>query len=167
MHVQNASYVAAPTLVSGDSNADGGAHFVQCMATAAATVACADGRLHPAERSELVGYARRFLSRGAARRWDVLAMFDEKMRRLQRDSRQRAQFLQELHVLAGTPRAWMALRAAELVAAADGDVGEAEIAALTSIRRSLGISSGIRERFAACTLWGFPAPGGSPRHPAI
>ena len=75
---------------------------------------------------------------------------------MQRDSHQSAELLKELYLVAGTPRTSIILHAAERIAAADGDVSAAETAALTEIRRSIGISSDNRERFAACLLWGFP-----------
>jgi tellurite resistance protein len=132
------------------------AHFVQSLATAAATVAYADGRLHPAERREFSAYAQHYLTPAAVRRWKVLALFDDRIHRLQRGPHQSAEFLQELYVVAGTPSTSVILHAAERIAAADGDVSAAETAALTEIRHSLGISSDNRERFAACLLWGFP-----------
>jgi tellurite resistance protein len=131
-------------------------HFVQSLATAAATVAYADGTLHPAERREFGAYARQYLTPTAIRRWNLLALFDDRIHRLQCGPRQSAEFLQELYLVAGTPRTSIILNAAERIAAADGDVSAAETAALTEIRRSLGISSDNRERFAACLLWGFP-----------
>jgi tellurite resistance protein len=132
------------------------AHFVQSLATAAATVAYADGTLHPAERREFGAYAKQYLTATAVRQWNLLALFDERIRRLQRGSHQSAELLKELYLVAGTPRTSIILHAAERIAAADGDVSAAETAALTEIRRSLGISSDNRERFAACLLWGFP-----------
>jgi tellurite resistance protein len=131
------------------------AHFVQSLATAAATVAYADGGLHPAERREFGAYARQYLTPAAVRQWNLLALFDDRIRRLQRGSHQSAELLKELYLVAGTPRTSIILHAAERIAAADGDVSAAETAALTEIRRSLGISSDNRERFAACLLWGF------------
>jgi tellurite resistance protein len=128
------------------------AHFVQSLATAAATVAYADGRLHPAERREFGAYARQYLTTAAVRQWNLLALFDDRIR----GSHQSAELLKELYLVAGTPRTSIILHAAERIAAADGDVSAAETAALTEIRRSLGISSDNRERFAACLLWGFP-----------
>jgi tellurite resistance protein len=132
------------------------AHFVQSLAAAAAAVAYADGRLHPAERREFDAYTQQHLIPTAVRQWNLLALFDDRIRRLRRDPHQGAEFSQELYLVAGTPRASIILRAAERIAAADGDVSAAETAALTEIRHSLGISSDNRERFAACLLWGFP-----------
>jgi tellurite resistance protein len=133
------------------------AHFVQSLASAAASVAYADGRLHPAERRELGACARRCLSRGTMRRWNVLALFDDRMGRLQRDPCRHHELLHDLTLLAGTPRASLVLRTAERIAAADGGIDEAEMATLCAIRACLGIESGGRPRFAACLLWGFPS----------
>jgi tellurite resistance protein len=132
------------------------ADFVQSLATAAATVAYADGRLHPAERREFGAFARRYLTPAAVRQWNVLALFDDRIRRLQRSPHQGTEFLQELSLVAGTPRTAIILHAAERIAGADGDVSAPETAALTEIRHNLGISSDNRQRFAACLLWGFP-----------
>jgi tellurite resistance protein len=132
------------------------ADFIQSLATAAATVAYADGRLDPAERREFGVCAQRYLTPDAVRRWNVLALFDDRIRRLQRGPHQGAEFLQELCVVAGTPRTSIILHAAERIAGADGNVSAPETAALTEIRHSLGIASDNRQRFAACLLWGFP-----------
>jgi tellurite resistance protein len=131
-------------------------HFVECLATAAAMVAYADGKLHPAERREFGACVRQYLMPAVVRQRKVLALFDDKIRRLQRGPHQGAEFLQELYLVAGTPRTSIILQAAERIAAADGDVSAAEAAALTEIRHCLGVSSDNRERFAACLLWGFP-----------
>jgi tellurite resistance protein len=131
-------------------------HFVQALAVAAATVAYADGRLRPAERREFGAYARQCLTPSTVRRWDVLALFDDRIRQLRCSAHRRTELLKELCLVAGTPRASIILHAAERVAGADGDVSEAEAATLIAIRHSLGIASENRERFAACLLWGFP-----------
>jgi tellurite resistance protein len=132
------------------------ADFVQSLVAAAATVAYADGRLHPAERREFGAFAQRYLTPAAVRQWNVLALFDDRIRRLQRGPHRSAEFLQELSLVAGTPRTSIILHAAERIAGADGDVSATETAALTEIRHSLGLSSDNRQRFAACLLWGFP-----------
>jgi tellurite resistance protein len=150
------SLMAKHTPISGDHSAMALTLFVQSLAAAAATVAYADGRLHPAERREFGAYARQYLTRGAVRRWNVLALFDDRIRRLERGPHRRTEFLEELHFVAGTPRAPIILRAAERIAAADGDVSAAETETLTAIRYNLGIASDNRERFSACFLWGFP-----------
>jgi tellurite resistance protein len=85
-----------------------------------------------------------------------MTLFDDRIRRLQRGPQQGAELLQDLCIVAGTPRTSIILQAAERVAASDGDVSAAETAALTEIRHRLGVSSVNRERFAACLLWGFP-----------
>jgi tellurite resistance protein len=132
------------------------ADFAQSLATAAAIVAYADGRLHPAERRELDACAQRYVTPPAARQRNVLALFDDRIRRLQRGPHQGTEFLQELSLVAGIPRISIILHAAERIAGADGDVSAPETAALTEIRHSLGLSSDNRQRFAACLLWGFP-----------
>jgi tellurite resistance protein len=53
----------------------------------------------------------------------------------------------------GTPWAWIILRAAEHVAAADGAVDRAELQAIETIRTLLDLPSGVPERYAACVLW--------------
>jgi tellurite resistance protein len=142
----------AAVCAASDAGTERSPHFVNSMAIAAAIIARADGRSDPIERREFIAYARRSLSRTAIRRWNVSILFDERIGELERNPNRIADLLSALDVVAGTPRAWIVLRTAERVATVDGDVDEAEITSLAAIRCSLGIPSGIRERFVACML---------------
>jgi len=164
MRSRSPSPVVAAARAASNASTERRAHFVNSMATAAAIIARADGRSDPIERREFIACARRSLSRAAVRRWNVSVLFDERVGELERNPNRTADLLSVLDVVAGTPRAWIVLRTAERVATVDGDVGEAEITSLAAIRRSLGIPSGIRERFAACMLWGSHPPAKATEH---
>ncbi len=121
--------------------------------TAAASVARADGRIHPAERRQLSSYLRRFELQGLN---SPLArgLFDKCVRELERDPASERRVL--ARVLAGfdqTPWAWIILRAAEHVAGADGAVHHAEMRAINTIRIVLNLPPGVPEHYAACVLW--------------
>jgi tellurite resistance protein len=121
--------------------------------TAAAVVARADGRVHPAERLTLSSYLKRSEIKGLK---SPLArgLFEKCLRELERDPASERSVL--AGVLAGfgeTPWAWIILRAAEHVAAADGVVHHAEARAIDMIRTALNLPPGVPERYAACALW--------------
>lgn len=121
--------------------------------TAAAAVARADGRVHAAERLTLHSYLKRSEIKGLK---SPLArgLFEKCLRELERDPASEPSVL--AGVLAGfdgTPWAWIILRAAEHVAAADGAVHDAEARAIETIRTLLNLPPGVPERYAACGLW--------------
>jgi tellurite resistance protein len=121
--------------------------------TAAAAVARADGHVHPAERRTLRLYLKRYEIAGLT---SPLArgLFEKSLRELERDPASEPSVLAS--VLAGfdgTPWAWVILRAAEHVAAADGTVHQAETRAINAIRTALNLPPGVPERYAACVLW--------------
>jgi tellurite resistance protein len=120
---------------------------------AAAVVARADGGVHPAERLRLGAYLQ---SCGLDARRSPLGrgLFDKCMRELDREPESdRSALARVLAGFDGTPWAWIILRAAEHVAAADGAVHRAEIRALETIRTILNLPPGVPERYAACGLW--------------
>jgi tellurite resistance protein len=121
--------------------------------TAAAAVARADGRVHPAERLRLDAYLRRCEIEGLK---SPLAhgLFEKCLRELERDpANERSVLAGVLAGFDGTPWAWIILRAAEHVAAADGVVHHAEAGAIDAIRTVLNLPPGVPERYAACVLW--------------
>jgi tellurite resistance protein len=121
--------------------------------TAAAVVARADGRVHPAERRTLNSYLRRSEIQGLK---SPLArgLFDKCLRELERDpASERGVLAGVLAGFGGAPWAWVILRAAEHVAAADGTVHQAEARAINAIRTALNLPPGVPERYAACVLW--------------
>jgi tellurite resistance protein len=121
--------------------------------TAAAAVARADGVVDPAERVRLSEYLQ---SAGFDRQRSPLGrgLFDKCVRELDREAGNEATALARvLGGFDGTPWAWIILRAAEHVAAADGAVHRAERRALEMIRVVLNLPPGVPERYAACGLW--------------
>ena len=126
--------------------------LLQAIATAAAVVARADGRVDPAERRRLGAYLRGCRARGLnvllARR-----LFDESVRELEREpAREQRTLVRVLAGFEGTPWAWVILRTAEHVAAADGAVRDSEARAIDAIRAALSLPSGVPERYPACVL---------------
>jgi tellurite resistance protein len=120
---------------------------------AAAVVARADGHVHPAERLGLQLYLESCQAEGLI---SPLAqgLFDKCVRELAAGSaRCRILLAGALAGFERTPWAWVILRAAEHVAAADGVVHEAEARAITQIRTALNLPSGVPERYPACLLW--------------
>ena len=121
--------------------------------TAAAVIARADGGVHLTERLALESYLRRCevedlkspLARG---------LFDKCLRELEHHSgSERYMLSRVLAGFGGTPWAWIILRAAEHVAAADGAVHRAEIQTIETIRTLLDLPPGVPERYPACVLW--------------
>ncbi len=128
-------------------------NLLWAVSIAAAAVARADGRVHPAERRQLSWYLHRSEVQGLG---SPLArgLFDKCVRELERDPASERRVL--AGVLAGfdgTPWAWVILRAAEHVAAADGAVHQAEVRAIDTIRTILNLPTGVPERHVACVLW--------------
>jgi len=138
------------------SDSDGRDHswtILWAVNTAAAVVARADGGVHPAERLRLGAYLRtcgldgRSLPLGRG-------LFDKCMRELDREPESdRSALTRGLAGFDGTPWAWIILRAAEHVAAADGAIHRAEMRTLETIRTILNLPPGVPERYAACGLW--------------
>jgi tellurite resistance protein len=121
--------------------------------TAAAVVARADGGIDPAERLRLSEYLQ---SCGFDSHMSPLGrgLFDKCVRELHREpGNERTALARVLAGFDGTPWAWIILRAAEHVAAADGAMHRAEIRALETIRTILDLPHGVPERYAACGLW--------------
>ncbi len=121
--------------------------------TAAAVVARADGRVHPAERLTLNSYLKRSEIKGLE---SPLAhgLFEKCLRELERDpASERSVIAGVLAGFDGTPWTWIILRAAEQVAAADGAVHQTEARAIDTIRTVLNLPPGVPERHAACVLW--------------
>jgi tellurite resistance protein len=121
--------------------------------TVGAMVARADSRVARVERLALAAYLRRCevealkspLARG---------LFGKCLRELERDpASEQSTLARVLAGFKGTPWAWVILRAAEHVAAADGKLHDAEIRALDAIRTVLNVPRGVPERYAACGLW--------------
>jgi tellurite resistance protein len=128
--------------------------LVDAVIAAGALTAWADGRIQPAERLEMLVYMRRS-GLPALRRRTVLDIFDRRVHALERDPVRGVSATRSLlQVFSGSPWAWIVLRAAEHVAAADAQVQEAEMAAVRSVRAALGLPAGIPERFPACVIWG-------------
>jgi tellurite resistance protein len=120
---------------------------------AAAVVGRADGRVHTVERLRLSSYLRCFEIEGLksppARR-----LFDKCVLELERNpASERRVLTDRLTGFDGAPWAWVILRAAEHVAAADGTVGDAEVRTIRADRVALRLPAGIPERYAACVLW--------------
>jgi tellurite resistance protein len=120
---------------------------------AAAVVARADGGVQPAERLCLGAYLR---TRGLDDERSPMGrgLFDKCMRERDREPESdRSVLTRVLAGFDGTPWAWIILRAAEHVAAADGAVHRAEMRVLETIRTILNLPPGVPERYAACGLW--------------
>ena len=142
--------------VCSGSDSDGRDHswtILWAVNTAAAVVARADGGVHPVERLRLGAYLRtcgldgRSLPLGRG-------LFDKCMRELDREPESdRSALTRGLAGFDGTPWAWIILRAAEHVAAADGAIHRAEMRTLETIRTILNLPPGVPERYAACGLW--------------
>lgn len=131
--------------------------LVEAVVAAGALVARADGRVHPVERLEMLVYMRRS-GLPSPRRLDVLEVFDRLVQEIEHDRPHGVRAVENrLRSIAGSPWAWIALRAAEHVAAADTRIEEVELAAICSVRETLGLPAGVPERFPACVVWGSPA----------
>jgi len=112
------------------------------IVTAAAAMACADGRAEPAERAALHAFLRRhgFLILHGR---DLLTTYDEAVSRAKRDTApDPTATVARLQPLAGTHAAVLAATAAAHVAVADGVTWPQEIALLRMIRDRLGVGAG-------------------------
>lgn len=119
---------------------------------AAAAVARADGAIHPAEPETLDAYLRR-CQVGGLRSPLARGLFDKSVRELARDAAdERGTLARVLEGFGNTPWAWIILRAAEHVAAADGAVHHAEARTIDAIRTALDLPRGVPERYAACVV---------------
>ncbi|MFL5284166.1 MAG: TerB family tellurite resistance protein [Rhodopila sp.] len=116
---------------------------------AAAIVACADGYTHPAERRSFLAYLRRCgcLTPQAS---DEGQMFEQHLHGLATTPAATCSALVDrLAHISHTPWAWVALRAAEQVAGADGVVHDSEREAISTIRAALELPAGVPERYPA------------------
>ncbi len=118
--------------------------------TAAAAVARADGQADSAERRQLGSY---LADCGTECLTSPLAqgLFDKCLRELGSDPASTRRVLAgALAGFEGTPWAWIILRAAEHVAAADGSIHRAEARQIDAIRTLLDLPPGVPERYVAC-----------------
>jgi tellurite resistance protein len=118
--------------------------FIDAVIAAGALAAWSDGRVHPVERLEMLVYMRRS-GLSLLRRRDVLEIFDQRVRELERDPGSATQAAFDLiGRFSGSGLAWTVLRAAEHVAAADARMHDSEVTAIRSIGAALGIPSDDR-----------------------
>jgi tellurite resistance protein len=114
----------------------------EAIVTAAAAMACADGRAEPAERAALHAFLRRHgfpILHGR----DLLRTYDEAVSRTPRDTApDLSATVAKLRPLAGSHAGVLAATAAAHVAVADGVTWPQEIALLRVIRDRLGVSAG-------------------------
>jgi tellurite resistance protein len=114
----------------------------EAIVTAAAAMACADGRAEPAERAALHAFLRRhgFLILHGR---DLLTTYDEAVSRTKRGAApDPTATVARLQPLAGTRAGVLAATAAAHVAVADGVTWPQEIALLRMIRDRLGVGAG-------------------------
>ena len=152
MEDNNYSAVTSPT-GSGPGRQNDPLNLLWALNMAAAAVARADGRVHAVERLRLSSYLRCFEIERLKSPF-VRGLFDKCVVELERNpASERRVLTDRLTGFDGTPWAWVILRAAEHVAAADGTVGDAEARAIKAVRVALRLPAGIPERYAACALW--------------
>ena len=126
--------------------------FVDAVIAAGALAAWADSRVRAVERVEMLVYLRR-CGLSSLRRRDVMAVFDRRVRELERNPpcAMRAAWSTVQH-FAGSSLAWTVSRAAEHVAAADGFMQESEWTAIRFVMTALGLpADSLEQRPASVT----------------
>ncbi|WP_158818149.1 tellurite resistance TerB family protein [Methylocapsa sp. S129] len=132
-NVTRAARVAAPR----DERAS---EALDVVTTAGALVACADGRVAPAERDALVNFMDRYGFLSIFTRREILAAFRRRLRQFERYSAAKAA-VDRLGRFAGRWPARLAIAAGREVATADGYLHDREIRFLQLIHIALGAPS--------------------------
>jgi tellurite resistance protein len=123
----------------GGADPDG---LVQAVLAAGALVAQADGHVHPAERLEMLKYTRR--SGLQPLRRPALEIFDQLARDIKRARPHGERAVENLfQCIAHSHRAWIVLWGAEHVATADNRIETAELIAIDTVRKTLGLPPGV------------------------
>jgi tellurite resistance protein len=135
----------------GGADPDG---LVQAVLAAGALVAQADGHVHPSERLEMLNYTRR--SGLQPLRRPILEIFDQLACDIERAQPQGERAVGNLfRSVAHSHRAWIVLWGAEHVATADKRIETAELVAIDSVRKTLGLPPGVLAISGFCDL-GWP-----------
>lgn len=110
--------------------------LLDAVVTAASLVACADGRIAPAERRLAIDFLADAGFLSAFTRADILAAFDRRVRELEEEGGGRTA-VESLARFAGLPPARLIVNAGEQVAMADGHLSPPELHVLRLIRVAL------------------------------